>query len=194
MVRKLYVAMAALVMVLGAASQQARAADTYKIDPVHAAVLYKISHLGLANAYGRFNEPTGKVVLDNDDPSKSSFEFEVDADKVDTGNAKRDAHLKSPDFFNARQFPKISYKSTSVSKKGDNQYELIGDLTMHGVTKPITFVVTKTGEGKGLKPDEVRTGWEAQVDLKRTDWGIKGLVGPVGDDVHLTVSFEGVKQ
>ena len=191
MIRNVQVALVALVML---ATAQLRAADTYKIDPAHAIVLYKISHLNLANAYGRFNEPTGQVVWDNDDPTKSTFEFEVAADKVDTGNPKRDAHLKSPDFFDARQFPKITYKSTAVTKKSDNQFELTGDLTMHGVTKPITFVITKTGEGNGLKPGEFRTGWEAQVDLKRTDWGIKGLVGPVGDDVHLTVSFEAVKQ
>src|SRR6476660_2921980 len=156
--------LSALVIGSFALAGSARAADTSTIDPVHSAVIYKITHFNVGNAYGRFDEPTGSVTVDNG--AATAFEFEVKADKVNTGNAKRDAHLKSPDFFNARQFPKISYKSTSVSKKGDNQYELIGDLTMHGVTKPITFVVTKTGEGKGLKPDEVRTGWEAQVDLK----------------------------
>ena len=192
MVRQVLVAVVGLVMLAGA--RQALAADTYKIDSVHSSVVYKISHLNLANVYGRFNEPTGQVVWDGEDPTKSTFEFEVDAEKVDTGNAKRDAHLKSPDFFDAKQFPKISYKSTKVTKKSDNELELTGDLTMHGVTKPITFTITKTGEGNGLKPGEHRTGWEAQVDLKRTDWGIKGLVGPVGDDVHLTISFEAVKQ
>src|SRR5262245_47704974 len=129
MVRKAMAVVAGLVLLAGMTAQPARAADTYKIDPVHAVVIYKISHLGPANAYGRFTDPTGSVTLDNDDPSKSTFTFEVLTDKVDTGNPKRDAHLKSPDFFNAKQFPKIDFKSTSVSKKSDNQYELTGDLT-----------------------------------------------------------------
>jgi polyisoprenoid-binding protein YceI len=181
-----------VVMVAGAA--HVRGADTYKIDPIHGTVIYRISHFGVGNAYGRFNEPTGSVTLDNDDPSKSAFEFVVNVDKLDTANPKRDAHLKSPDFFNAKQFPKIEFKSTKVEKKGDNQYELTGDLSMHGVTKPITFVITKTGEGTHPQRKAPMTGWEAQVDLKRSDWGIKGLMDAIGDDVHLIISFEAIKQ
>jgi polyisoprenoid-binding protein YceI len=189
--RKLLLASLALALLISLGSI-ARAETTYKIDPVHATVIYKVSHLGISNAYGRFNEPTGTVVID-DDPARSSFMFEVQADKIDTGNPKRDGHLKSPDFFDAKQFPKIEFKSTKVEKDGD-KYNVTGDLTMHGVTKSITVPVRKTGEGNGLKPGETRSGWEAQVDLKRSDYGIKGLLGPVGDDVHLTISFEAVKQ
>ncbi len=192
MYRKSLIASLAFALFVGVGSI-ARADTTYKIDPQHATVIYKISHLGLSNAYGRFNEPTGTVVLD-DDASKSSFTFEIQVDKIDTANPKRDAHLKSPDFFDARQFPTITFKSTAVTKNGDNKYNVTGDLTLHGVTKSITVPIEKTGEGNGLKPGETRTGWEAQVDLKRTDFGVKGLVGPVGDDVRLTISFEAVKQ
>jgi polyisoprenoid-binding protein YceI len=138
MIRKAMVAVSMFVMMLAGAAQ-VRAADTYKIDPVHATVIYRISHFNVGNAYGRFNEPTGSVTVDNEDPSKSVFEFSVQVDKVDTANPKRDAHLKSPDFFNAKQFPTIDFKSTKVAKKGDNQFELTGDLTLHGVTKSVTF-------------------------------------------------------
>ena len=193
MIRKAMVAVSMFVMMLAGAAQ-VRAADTYKIDPVHATVIYRISHFNVGNAYGRFNEPTGSVTVDNEDPSKSVFEFSVQVDKVDTANPKRDAHLKSPDFFNAKQFPTIDFKSTKVAKKGDNQFELTGDLTLHGVTKPITFVITKTGEGQHPQRKVPMTGWEAHVDLKRSDFGINGLQGAIGDDVNLTISFEALKQ
>jgi polyisoprenoid-binding protein YceI len=193
MIRRVMVAVSMFVMMVAGAAQL-RAADTYKIDPIHATVIYRISHFGVGNAYGRFNEPTGSVTIDNEDPSKSAFEFKVEVDKIDTANPKRDAHLKSPDFFNAKQFPTIEFKSTKVDKKGDNQFELTGDLSMHGVTKPITFVITKTGEGKHPQKGVPLTGWEAHVDLKRSDWGIKGLANAIGDDVHLTISFEAIKQ
>ena len=165
-------------------------ADEYKIDPVHSAVIYKIMHFNVGNAYGRFNEPTGSVTVDNGAPT--AFTFEVKTDKVDTGNPKRDAHLKSPDFFNAKQFPAITFKSTGVKSSGDNKYEITGDLTMHGVTKSITVPITKTGEGD-TKMMGYRTGWEAQVDLKRSDYGVNGLKDAIGDDVHLIISFEAVK-
>jgi polyisoprenoid-binding protein YceI len=168
----------------------ARAAENYKIDPVHSAVIFRINHLGLANFYGRFKEPTGAVALDKEDPSKSTFTFVVKVDNVDTANEKRDAHLKTPDFFNAKQFPEISFKSTAVKASGDD-FEVTGDLTMHGVTKSITVPLKKTGESQTQMG--YRTGWETQVDLKKSDYGIKGVPG-VGDEVHLTISFEAVKQ
>ena len=168
-----------------------RAAETFKIDPVHSMVIFRIAHLDIGNIYGRFNEPTGTVVWDPADPGKSTFNIEIATDKIDTANEKRDQHLKSPDFFDARQFPTITFKSTGVKATGQNKFDVTGDLNLHGVTKSITVTVTKTGEG----PTQMgyRTGWEGTVDLKRSDYGIKGVPG-VGDDVHLIVAFEAVKQ
>jgi polyisoprenoid-binding protein YceI len=154
---------AALLFASSAAVGTALAADTYKIDPEHGTVIYRISHFNLGNAYGRFNKPTGTVVFDASDPSKSRFTFEVKTENVDTANAKRDQHLKSPDFFDAKQFPTI------------------------------TFPITKTGEGD-TKVMGVRSGWEAQVNLKRSEFGMNTMQGPIGDDVHLIISFEAVKQ
>lgn len=173
-----------------AAAPAVHAADKYKIDPEHATVIFRIDHLGLGDAYGRFNDPTGVVVLDSSDPSKSSFNFEVQTANVDTHNEKRDAHLRSPDFFDAKQFPVITFKSTNVKADGD-KFQVTGDLTMHGVTKQITVPITKTGEGKDPWGG-YRTGWKATADLKRSDFGIKGVAG-VGDAVHLIISFEAVK-
>lgn len=185
-------ALAALAIAASAAVGSAFAADTYKIDPEHGTVIYRVSHFNLGNAYGRFNKPTGTVVLDPADPTKSSFTFEVKTDNIDTANEKRDQHLKSPDFFNAKQFPTITFKSTAVKSAGDNKFEVTGDLTLHGVTKSITVPIIKTGEAD-TKMMGYRTGWEATADIKRSDFGMQGMIGPVGDDVHLVISFEAVK-
>jgi polyisoprenoid-binding protein YceI len=179
-------------VLLALLSSTALAADNYKIDSEHATVIFRVSHFNIGNAYGRFNDPTGTVTVDSADPSKTAFTFEVKTENVDTHNEKRDAHLKSPDFFNAKEFPVISFKSTAVKLGGDNKFEVTGDLTMHGVTKPITFNITKTGEADTGRMG-YRTAWEADVNLKRSDWGMKGMIGPIGDDVHLNISFEAVK-
>jgi polyisoprenoid-binding protein YceI len=176
---------------LGFHAAAARAADNYKIDSEHAAVIFKVDHLGVAPAYGRFNDPTGTVVLDKEDASKSSFTFEVKTDNIDTDNDKRDAHLKDG-FFESKQFPTITFKSTAVKAAGENKYEVTGDLNLHGVTKPITFTIAKTGE-KDTGKMGYRTGWATTVTLKRSDYGIKTMIGPIGDEVELNISFEAVK-
>ena len=173
-----------------ASTRTVQAADNYKIDAEHAVVIFKVDHLGVAAAYGRFNDPTGTVVLDKEDPSKSSFTFEVKTENVDTDNDKRDAHLKSPDFFDAKQFPTITFKSKSVKVEGD-KFMVTGDLSLHGVTKEITVPLVKTGE-KDTGRMGYRTGWLAELDLKRSDYAIKGVAGE-GDDVHLIISFEAVR-
>jgi polyisoprenoid-binding protein YceI len=183
----------AVILVLAAATTCVEAADNYKVDPVHSFVLYRIKHFDVGYSYGRFNDPTGMVMWDKDDPTKSGFTFEVKAANLDTHNDKRDAHLKGPDFFDVKQFPTISFKSTAVKSTGDNKYDVTGDLTMHGVTKPITISIEKTGEGD-TKMMGYRTGWETTVSLKRSDYGINGLQGPVADDVQLRISVEAQKQ
>src|SRR5688572_2103339 len=182
---------AALAVVLALGTSAAFAADTYKIDSEHATVIFRVSHFNIGNAYGRFNDPTGTVVYDKADPSKTQFTFEVKTENVDTDNEKRDNHLRSPDFFDARQFPVISFKSTSVKAEGDT-LQVTGDLDLHGVKKSITFPIKKTGETDTGKMG-YRTGWEAEVDLKRSDFGMTGMKGAIGDDVHLVISFEAVK-
>jgi len=182
---------ASLALVLSLGTSRALAADTYKIDSEHSVVIYRVTHFNVGNAYGRFNDPTGTVMYDKADPSKTQFTFEVKTDNVDTDNEKRDAHLKSPDFFDAKQYPVISFKSTSVKAEGDT-LQVTGDLDLHGVKKSITFPIKKTGETDTGKMG-YRTGWEAEVDLKRSDFGMTGMKGAIGDDVHLVISFEAVK-
>jgi polyisoprenoid-binding protein YceI len=175
---------------LGVAAQAA--ADTFKIDPVHSSVVFSVTHLGVTNFYGRFNDIKGTVVLDKADPSKSSVDLTIPVESVDTKNEKRDQHLKSPDFFNAKQFPVMTFKSKKIEGSGD-AFAVTGDFTLHGVTKPLTLEVKKVGEGKGME-GEIRAGGETHFTIKRSDHGMDFMQGPLGDEINIIVSLEGVKQ
>jgi polyisoprenoid-binding protein YceI len=178
-------------------SVQSRAADNYKVDPVHSSVNFRIAHANIGYVHGRINDPSGSFMLDEADPRKSAFNVEVQVANVDTHNEKRDAHLKSPDFFNAKQYPTITFKSTSVKKgSSDKVLDVTGDLTLHGVTKSITVPVELTGKGQ-FPPGSYRAGVETTFTIKRTDFDIKGIPAmptAVGDEVRLTVALEGVKE
>jgi len=167
-------------------------ADTYKIDPVHSSVVFSVKHMGVTEFYGAFKEISGTVTFDTADPSKSSVELTMPVESIDTRNEKRDQHLKSPDFFNSKQFPTITFKSTKIEGTGD-AYKVTGDLTLHGVTKPVTAEFKKGGEGKNQK-GQVLSGGEARFTIKRSDYDMKFMVGPLADDVNIVLGLEGVKQ
>jgi polyisoprenoid-binding protein YceI len=177
---------------LCSATVAARGADTFKIDPVHSSVLFGIKHLGVTDFYGVFKDISGTVTFDKADPAKSSVDLTVPVESIDSRNPKRDQHLKSPDFFNAKQFPTLSFKSKKVEASGDT-YKISGDFTLHGVTKPITVEFKKGGEGKGME-GEVRGGGETRFTIKRSDYGMTFMQGALGDEVSIILSFEGVKQ
>jgi polyisoprenoid-binding protein YceI len=164
----------------------ALAADSYQVDPIHSVIIFRIKHMDVGMFYGRFNGPQGTFSYDEQDPSKSSFQVAVKAKDFDSGNMKRDQHVRGPDFLNAQEFPDIKFKSKSVKPAGDNKLEVSGDLTMHGQTKPVTATLEKIGSAGG------RVGFEGVLDVKRSDFGIKGVQG-VGDEVRLIIAFEGQK-
>lgn len=182
-----------LVAVLALFSLPATAADTYEVDPVHSSFLFRVKHLNVSYTYGRFNESSGAFVLDTNDPANNSVSIEIKTDSVDTGNAARDKHLRGPDFFNAAEFPTMTFRSTSFKKKGDTRYDVTGDLTIHGVTREVTFEAELTGVGKGMKGEQ-RAGWEATIVIKRSDFGMTFMPDAIGDDVTLRISVEGVKK
>ena len=180
-----------LAITLGSLGMAAQA-DTFKIDPVESSVVFSVMHLGISNFYGRFNDIKGTVVLDKADPSKSSFDLTIPVESVDTNNEKRDQQLKSPDFFNAKQFPVMTFKSKKVEGSGD-WFVVTGDFTLHGVTKPLTLEVKKIGEGKGTK-GEIRAGGEGRFTIKRSDHGMSFMQEVVGDEINIVVNLEGIKQ
>jgi polyisoprenoid-binding protein YceI len=167
-------------------------ADTFKIDPVHSSIVFSIKHLGVTDFYGRFNDISGQVVFDTADPAKSSVELTIPVESIDTHYEKRDQHLKSPDFFNAKQFPAIVFKSKSVEGSGEN-YKVTGDLNLHGVTKPLTLEIKRGPDGKGPE-GEIRGGGTTHFTIKRSDFGMNFMQGALGDEVTVFLSLEGVKQ
>jgi polyisoprenoid-binding protein YceI len=174
-------------------SSVAYAAETYKLDPGHSSIVFRVKHLGIAYVYGRFNGPTGSIVFDESAPSKSAIEMQAETKNVDTALEKRDTHLKSPDFFNAGEYPLVSFKSKSVKKLNENTYEVSGDLTLLGKTRPITVKVNGTGAGKDPWGN-FRRGFETSFSIKRSNFGMNFMMGGVSDEVNLTVSVEGIRQ
>lgn len=202
---KLSLASAALVWSLVVAAQPlAQAADNYALDPAHTSVIFGVSHLGFSYTYGRFNKVDGKYTLDEANPEASTFELILDAGSIDTNDAQRDSHLKSADFLNAGEFPLITFKSTSVTMKEPAPgaagaeaeqpvYEVAGDLTIHGVTRPVTLPLKllKVGEGSDGKK---RSGFLCETRVLRSEFGMTNMIPQVGDDVAITISFEGSVQ
>lgn len=169
-------------------------AKTWEVDTGHASIVFKINHLGFSNVYGTVNGLEGKIVLDEAKPEKSTFDLKAPADKLTTGNSKRDDHLHGPDFFNVKQFPNIELKSKTVKKSGD-KYDVTADLTMHGVTKPVSFTFTRNKTGKDPWGN-MRTGGDTSFKIKRTDYGVSFMSKPgeVGDEVELMISLEAVQK
>lgn len=172
---------------------------TYKIDADHSDIMFKVKHLMISTATGYFKKFDATVETEGDDFTNAKVYFEADVDSVDTKNAQRDAHLKSDDFFNAEQFPKLTFKSTSIEKDGDDEYKLKGDLTIRDITKPVTLDVEYNGSTKDPWGFE-RAGFEVTGKINRKEFGLKwsavteagGLV--VDDVVKLQMNVEFVKQ
>ncbi len=130
--------------VLACGAAPAAQADPFNVDAVHSSVLFRIKHMNTSYAWGRFNDISGTVDLEG---PQAKIDVELVVDSIDTANQKRDEHLEGPDFFNAKQFPSIGFKSTKITKVDDTHYEVDGELTLHGVTKPIQVQVERTGAG-----------------------------------------------
>jgi len=169
------------------------AAETYSVDTAHTYVMFRVKHLGVGYSYGRFNGPAGKFVFNESSPSNSSIEMQVKTNDVDTQVEKRDNHLKSPDFFNAVEHPAISFKSTSVKKISSNTYEVAGNLTLLGKTRPISMKASDTGAGEDPW-GKYRRGFETTFTIKRSEFGMNFMLKGVSDEVDITVSVEGIRQ
>ena len=177
----------------------ARAA-TWDIDAGHSEVSFSVRHLMISNVKGSFDKFTGTVVSDDKDITKSTINVDIDTASVDTRDAKRDEHLKSADFFDAAKNPKISFKSTKLEKDAKGAITLTGDLTMHGITKPVTLAVE--GPAPEIKDPwgNTKTGLHASGKLNRKDFGLtwnKALETggvAVGEEITLNIDVELTKK
>jgi polyisoprenoid-binding protein YceI len=174
-------------------------ASSYDLDPAHCGASFKVRHMMISNVHGKFTGLKGSVDFDPGKPSATTIEATISAATIDTGEPKRDEHLKSPDFFDVAKYPTLAFKSKSVTKTGDNKYKIAGDLTIHGVTKPVVLDVETTPEVKDPWGNS-RFGASANTSVNRTDFGLTwnkaletgGVL--VGDDIDITLELELVKR
>jgi len=169
-----------------AAAAPAQAAE-YKIDSDHTFVVFEVVHLGIGKAYGMFRNTTGSY-----DPDAGKLNVVIDANSLYTANKKRDEHLRGPDFFNAKQFPEITFESTKIDTKGD-EIQVTGNLTMKGKTKKVSFPMKKVGEGKDPWGN-YRTGYEGSLTVNRMDFGVDYMPEGLSKEVTLNLAVEGIKQ
>ncbi len=180
-------------ILIGLFAFPAVAAETYKLDPDHTSIIFRVKHLSVANVYGRFSGATGSFVFDEKSPANNSIEIQVGAETVNTAVDQRDKHLRSPDFFDVTEYPLILFKSKSVRKLDNNNFEVSGDLMLLGQTRPLSVVVVQTGQGKDPWGN-FRRGFETTFTIKRSDFGMNFMPSVASDEVNLSVSLEGIKQ
>lgn len=174
-------------------------ATKWVIDPMHSEVQFKIKHLVISTVTGSFSVYEGQVETFGDDFTDAKIDFSADIDSISTGSEQRDGHLKSADFFDAEQFPKLTFSSTSMTKTGDDTYKLTGDLTLHGVTKPVTLTVEHGGQMQDFY-GQTKAGFEITGSIKRKEFGLTwdgvteagGVV--VSDEVKLVINIQLTKQ
>jgi polyisoprenoid-binding protein YceI len=196
---KSWISTATIAIILAVALPVLAQADTWKIDPAHTSVEFTVRHMMISNVKGVFQKTNGTVTTNGNDPASAKIDATIDVSSVDTRVEKRDSHLKSPDFLDVAKYPTITFKSTKVEAAGPNKWNVTGDLTLHGVTKPVVLAV----EGSGA-PIQVmgmtRAGASATATIKRSDFGLtwnKALEAGgvmVGDDVAISIDVEAVKQ
>jgi len=169
-------------------------AGTYAVEPAHTRVQFAVSHMGFTNYYGDFTQASGSLTLDPKSGAASKLDVTVPVDTVSTTNAKLDGELKSPAWLDAAQFPTMTFKSTKVTRMGPNGARVNGDLTLHGVTKPVILNVTFNGAGTNPLDKKYTVGFEATGKIKRSDFGVKTYVPLIGDSVDLTINGAFEKQ
>jgi polyisoprenoid-binding protein YceI len=182
-------------LLAAAAPAQTTAPTTWKIDPVHSGVEFKVRHLGVSYVHGTFTHPTGIVRFDENNLAKSSVEATVDTTTVTTNETARDNHLKSDAFFNIAKFPAMSFKSTSLYKEGGKWF-LKGDLTLTGVTKPVILTLDGPAPPQTDAKGVTRSGFSATGTVNRSDFNFgTGFPAPtIGDEVTFTIDIEMDKQ
>lgn len=179
---------------LSLAISVANAAD-YTIDSkgMHASVHFKIQHLGYSWLKGRFNDFSGDFSYDSANPEASKVSVTIDAASLDSNHAERDKHLRSDDFLDVEKYPTISFVSTSYQSTDATTGKLTGNLTLHGVTRPVTIDVTKIGEGSDPWGG-YRAGFEGTASFSRYDFGVDKNLGPKSEMVEVSLSVEGIKK
>lgn len=197
---KTWTARITLAILLVAAAPFAARADTWQIDPAHTNVEFTVRHMMISNVSGQFEKTSGTIMADANNPTSAVIDATIDAASIDTRVAKRDAHLKSPDFLDVAKYPTITFKSKKVEAAGAGKWKVTGDLTLHGVTKEVVLDID--GPAAPIKDPmgNMRAGASATTTISRKGFGLTwnkmmesgGVI--VGDEVKITIDVEAVKK
>ena len=174
-------------------AQTDSAAGTYQIDPAHSMAHFTVGHLGVSELEGRFDTISGSFSLDSANSEQARVSVQIPIDSLDTNLAQRNKDLLGPDYFNAKQFPAMSFTGTKLQWRGKNNGQLSGNLTLHGVTKPVTFNLRHIGAG----PDPwggYRSGYVATAIISRSDFGMNYMLNGISDAIQVQLNIEGKRQ
>ena len=167
--------------------------ETYHFDKAHTNILWFISHIGFSNSMGQFMDYDGQIILDHDNPARSSVTITLRTASIMTGQEKFDTHLKSPDFFNVEKYPTATFASTKVTLLKDDRAEIDGDFTLLGVTKPLTLKVRFNKRAMDIPTNKMRSGFSVKTTIKRSLWGMKYYLPFIGDDVIIRIEAEALR-
>lgn len=186
MSRYVLTAIASLALSIAAVAQS----GTWQIDPNHSSAQFSVKHLGVSTVRGAFTKVSGSAVYDQANAGKDSVDVTIDASSVDTRVQMRDNDLRSPNFLDVQKYPTITFKSKQAKSAGDGKLQIVGDLTIHGVTKEVTLDVD--GPSSPIKDPwgNQRIGASASTKINRKDFGVNGAPGVVGDDISITIDTE----
>lgn len=184
---RLFIALMTTILMLAA---PAAMAATYEVDPGHTRVIYHVKHLGFSNFYGHFNAITGMIDFDPEKPESGKVDITIDANSVSMDHDVLDEKLKGKEYFNTAKFPTITFKSTEVEKTGPASGHVTGNLTLLGVTKPVTLDVTFNNKAMNNYSKTMMVGFSATAKILRSDFGMKATLPAVGDEVILTIEAE----
>ncbi|MES2354856.1 MAG: YceI family protein [Pseudomonadota bacterium] len=181
----------ALLIAITALSLPALAETTFNADPGHTYPSFEISHFGFSVMRGRFDKTTGTATLDRA-AKKGSVDVTIDAASIDTAHAKRDEHLRGPEFFNVQKFPNLKFKSDDFKFDGDKLVAVNGQLTMLGVTKPVTLQVRLFHCGPHPFAKKEACGVDAATTIKRSDFGMATMLPAIGDEIKIAIEMEAI--
>ena len=191
---RVFIVVLSLILILPAAAQmQTSNLQTWNIDSNHTAAQFSVRHLGISTVRGAFTRVSGSVQYDPSDPAKTTIDAAIDANSVDTRVEKRDSDLRGPSFFDVAKYPTLTFKSKRVETAGSGKMKVVGDLTIHGVTKEVILDVDgPTAPIKDPKGN-LHMGASATTTVNRKDFGVNGAGAAVGDDVSITIDMELVR-
>ena len=197
---KSWISKAAITIALIVALPVLANADTWQIDPMHSNVEFSVQHMMISNVKGQFQKTSGTITVNGSDPTSAKIDATIDASSIDTRVEQRDMHLKSPEFLDVAKYPTIRFKSTKVEAAGSGKWKVTGDLTLHGVTKPVVLEVESSGTSIHDPMGNTRAGASATANIKRSDFGLTynkvlesgGVM--VGDEVAISIDVEAIKK